>query len=442
MISAFTAHHPWRVSIFCRNATRRRLTWLVAAVVWVFATEAICGREIHVAPTGNDAGAGSEAEPFREIRRALSVVRPGDEIIVADGRYLGFDMVRLRGFTLRAPGRKALIMPTSDRGKGSPFNMLIWECSDVVIDGMQTFKAETAGMRLVQCHKTTVRNGVFGNNGKWGIVTSHCTDLLLEDNDCYGSKMEHGIYVANSGDNPTVRGNRLHDNAGSGLRSNGDVTEGGDGIISGAVFENNVIYNNGSNAANRGAAINLDGLQDGIIRNNLLYANQGSGIALFKGGGAAGPKGMQILHNTIIMPADGRYNLRITDAIGPILVRNNIFYSDNKSRGFIFWDTSTDVSHTDSDYNVFGGARHVAPDAKKPRVYVPDWIKQGHETHSIASSTLNSLFVDYENGDYHLDPISPAVDRGEPLPSVKRDIEGTARPQGTAPDAGAYELVP
>eukprot|EP01031_Cornospumella_fuschlensis_P009515 gene9515-11677_t len=90
-------------------------------------------------------------------------------------------------------------------------------------------------MRIVDSNGITVRNSVFGNNGKWGIVTSHCDDLLLENNDCYGSVIEHGIYVANSGDRPTVRGNLIHGNTNSGLRANGDISQGGDGIISGAV---------------------------------------------------------------------------------------------------------------------------------------------------------------------------------------------------------------
>ena len=49
---------------------------------------------------------------------------------------------------------------------------------------------------------------------------------------------------------------------------NGDVSLGGDGIISNALVENNVIYDNGLGG---GSGINCDGVQDSVIRNNLIY---------------------------------------------------------------------------------------------------------------------------------------------------------------------------
>ena len=44
-------------------------------------------------------------------------------------------------------------------------------------------------------------------------------------------------------------------------------------------------------------------------------------------------------------------------------------------------------------------------------------------------------------GDYHLPAGSPAVDRGVTTPLATADIEGTPRPQGAFPDAGAYERL-
>ena len=53
-------------------------------------------------------------------------------------------------------------------------------------------------------------------------------------------------------------------------------------------------------------------------------------------------------------------------------------------------------------------------------------------------------FVDTAGKDYHLKPTSPAIDAA--MPSVgltsDHDLDGTARPQGAAPDIGAYELKP
>ena len=50
----------------------------------------------HVGPTGNDSsGDGSPSSPWREIRRAVSEVQPGDTVLVADGVYLGFTVADL-----------------------------------------------------------------------------------------------------------------------------------------------------------------------------------------------------------------------------------------------------------------------------------------------------------------------------------------------------------
>ena len=51
--------------------------------------------------------------------------------------------------------------------------------------------------------------------------------------------------------------------------------------------------------------------------------------------------------------------------------------------------------------------------------------------------------LDYENYDYHLDTLSPAIGLGDPLYStgiLQMDLDGISR--GNSPDAGAYQYVP
>ncbi len=185
--------------------------------------------------------------------------------------------------------------------------------SYIVLDGLRSFNANRAAVRIDNSPNVTVRNGVFGNNAEWGIFTDFSDHLLIQNNECYGSVGQHGIYVSNSGDWPIVRGNRLHDNAGAGVQLNADASQGGDGIITGALLEDNVIYNNGSSG---GGAINLDGVQQSTIRNNLLYNNHASGITMFQIDGAQGPAGNLVYNNTIDMAADGRWGLRIDSSVG------------------------------------------------------------------------------------------------------------------------------
>ncbi|HEY6929941.1 MAG TPA: right-handed parallel beta-helix repeat-containing protein [Thermoanaerobaculia bacterium] len=390
----------------------------------------------YVSPSGSDGNPGTSVSPFRQIRKGIAVGTAGDTVLVADGSYLGFDL-SITGtpsapFTIKATGSAANVLPTTDRSDNRDTIHILFS-SYVVVDGLTSFNANRAAVRIDQADHVTVRNGVFGNNATWGIFTDFSDDLLLENNECYASGTQHGIYVSNSGDRPVVRGNRVHDNAGCGIQLNADLSQGGDGLITGAVIENNLAWNNG---AAGGAAINLDGVQSSIVRNNLLYNNHASGIACFQIDGAAGPTGMSILNNTVDMASNGRWALLIKSSTGPNVVRNNILYDQNAGRGGIDYGDATDVANTDSDYNIMDA---VTPD-DSTRVTLANWQLAGHEPHSF-SATPAVLFVNEAGADYHLKAGSPAIDAGQIQASVPTDLEGRARPIGPAYDIGCYEFA-
>jgi hypothetical protein len=396
------------------------------------------GNTFHVAASGNDGNDGSQARPFRQIRRALAAAGPGDTVLVADGDYLGFDLTGVNGtpaapLVIRATGAGANVLPTTDRADNRD-TIHISFSTHVVVDGLRSSNANRAAMRVNQSHHVTVRNCVFGNNARWGLFTNHSDDLLIENNECFASGLEHGIYVSNSGDRPVVRGNRLHDNRGAGLQLNADLSAGGDGIITGALIERNVIYNNG---AGGGGAINLDGVHDSVVRNNLLYNNHATGITNFRQDGAAGPRGMQILHNTIDMPSDGRWALLFNSTTGRSVVRNNVLHNRHSFRGGLLFSGATDAANVDSDYNVL---ERVSTDDGSTRLTLAQWQAQGRDTHSRAASPA-ALFVDDLARNYRLKPGSPAVDAGETLPGVAADIEAATRPRGAASDIGCYEFA-
>lgn len=418
-----------------------RLTSCLLAIVLSLATaSAVSAATYHVAPGGDDAtGTGAPGSPWRQIRRALEVVGPGDSVLVADGTYLGFTVSALGStsapIVIQAEGT-AEIVPTNDRGgQYDPDNIAIWSSTNVVIDGFRSFGAKRAAVRIIASAEITIRNGVYGNNGIWAVVTSHSDDVVVEGCDLFGSREQHGIYFANSGDRPVARGNRIHHNFGSGIRAYGDSTQGGDGLVSGALFEDNRIYSNYG-----GGGMNLNAFKDAVIRNNLIYDNHASsGIALFLGEGGVGVGDVEILHNTIDVPADGKYNLRILGTQGPITLRNNVLYNRNPLRGFYSFGSATDAANTDGDFNAVGGTLFVSDDDEATRKTWATWIGAGHEPSSTIA-TAADLFVDEAARDYHLRDASPAIDAGVTLGAVAIDIEGRARPEGFASDVGAYEF--
>jgi parallel beta-helix repeat protein len=121
----------------------------------------------------------------------------------------------------------------------------------------------------------------------WGILTGWSDNILIENNNVSRSELEHGIYLGNSADGAIVRNNIVWGNRDSGIQFNADRHLAGDGIMSRNRIEGNVVYGNGVGG---GAAINLDGVQDSVIQNNLLYDNHSTGIVLYVGFAADGSK--------------------------------------------------------------------------------------------------------------------------------------------------------
>ena len=147
---------------------------------------------------------------------------------------------------------------------------------------------------------------------------------MIENNHTSGSINEHGIYVSNSGDRPDHPQQRLFGNHGSGIHMNGDISQGGDGIISGALVTGNIIYNNGIGG---GSGINMDGVQNSRIENNLLYNNHASGISLYQiDGRRAGARTTSSSTTRFTLPSDGRWDTQYS-RIGSTgnTVLNNIF---------------------------------------------------------------------------------------------------------------------
>lgn len=420
-----------------RFSTASALTALVASFALTTAAAPASALTFYVSATGSDTNSGSQISPFRQIRRAVSVAGAGDTILVADGSYLGFDVRNRNGtalapITIRATGSNAVVVPTTDRSDNRD-TIFITYSSYITIDGLRSFNANRAAVRVDWSPKVTIRNGVFGNNARWGIFTDFSDDLLLENNECYGSIAEHGIYVSNSGDRPTVRNNRSHDNRACGIHMNADLSSGGDGIITGALVENNVLYNNGVGG---GAGINMDGVQNSIVRNNLLYNNHAGGITAYQIDGAAGPRGLQILNNTLDMAADGRWALSFKNTTGLSKARNNILHNRHSFRGSLEFGSATDAANLDTDYNVM---TWITPDNGTTRYTLAQWQSLGRDTRSV-SATLSSLFVNPAAGDYHLLSAAPAIDRGQLLSEVPFDREAQARPSGAGSDIGCYEF--
>lgn len=399
-------------------------------------TSTLYAATYEVSPSGNDANAGSAAQPWKTLIKAATTVQAGDTVLVNNGTYAGFRM-RTSGtaaarITFKSKTKYGAKI-TSPGPNNDPDLIAILSASYVTIDGFEVSGAPRAGIgvrsmftddgsdtrdNIVQncyCHD----NGLPSGGAHDGIFTGFALNFTAQDNIC-DHNGEHGIYISNSADNPIVRRNVCSNNRASGIQLNADLNTGDgnqDGIISNWLVEGNTIFGNGTSG---GAGINLDGDINGICRNNLIYNNLASGIALFQIDGGAPSSNNLIVNNTIYNPNSNRGAILMQDGAGNNTVFNNILIS---GKGMDIGPGST-FQH---DYNI-----------------VSSYVGASASAHE-SSATAAQLFVNAGANDFHLAAASPALNSGVATFNGKNapanDIENNARPSGAAFDRGSYETV-
>jgi hypothetical protein len=393
----------------------------------------------YVAPAGTDATpGGSSAAPWRTLQYAADRVQAGDTVVVRAGNYAGFDL-RTDGtaaapITFRAEPNARI----TSRNPRTADGINLEGADYVVIDGFAVDNAggsiTRAGIRSVTNRNVTIRNNSADRCGTWGILTGFSEDVLIENNVMTRSAVEHGIYVSNSADRPVIRGNTIWGNNANGIHMNGDASLGGDGIISGALVENNVIYDNGRAG---GSGINGDSVQNSRIQNNLIYNNHASGISLYRIDGGGSSTGNVVVNNTVIMASNGRWALNIQNGSTGNQVSNNVLLNLHSFRGSI--DISADsLPGFVSDSNVV--MDRLTTNGGNTIMTLAQWrTATGQDAHSRVA-TPDQTFANLAGNDYRPRAGGPAVDAGATTQAPARDLVGAVRPQGGGYDIGAYEL--
>ncbi|MEO8706513.1 MAG: right-handed parallel beta-helix repeat-containing protein [Kofleriaceae bacterium] len=382
----------------------------------------------HVAATGSDSAAGTEAAPWKTIQHAADRVAAGDTVTVHAGGYVGFS-IETSG-TSAAPiafvaEGAVMIDGAATAGRDA---IAVDGASYIRIEGFTITGAQRAGVSALECDHVTVRNNRIDQSGTWGVFSGFCDDLVVENNEISRSAAQHGIYASNSADRPVIRGNTIYGNAMAGIHINGDGSQGGDGVISDAIVEGNIIYDNGRSG---GSGINCDGVTNSTIRNNLLDGNHASGISLYAIDGSAPSTGNKVINNTIRMASDGRWAVNIQDGSGGNTLRNNILLHASPNRGAVDICVACVVG-TVSDHNAVVGKFSIDGTV----VDLAGWRTRTGDAGSFVATDAE-LFT--ASDDLTLRAGSPAIDAGMPEDAPAVDLAGTPRPQGASIDVGAYE---
>lgn len=392
----------------------------------------------YVAPTGSDSNPGTPAAPWLTLQHAANQVQAGDYVDVQAGNYTGFVVgwdspkagTASQPITFHAEPGVLINRPNY----ATPDGIDLEGDSYFVIEGFSVVGMPRMGIRATGGQHVTIRNNKVDKSNNFGIYVSHTDDALVEGNTSSNTVLQHGFYIANSGDRPVIRNNTAFNNGDAGIQLNGDASAGGDGIISGAVISGNVLYNNG--LATGGSAINLDGVQGATIQNNLLYDNHSSGISLFRVDGGGPSSNNLIVNNTIAMASDARWAININTGATGNTVLNNILYDANPAAGSISIDASSLPGFT-SDYNAV--VDRFSTNWGDTVITLAQWrAATGQDAHSFVA-TPDQLFVNPASYDYHLKAGSPAIDTGTSTSAPPTDLDGNPRPSGAAVDVGAYE---
>ena len=214
---------------------------------------------------------------------------------------------------------------------------------------------------------------------------------------------------------------------------NGDLSQGGDGIISERSGQRqHHLQQRHSTAA---AASTWTAFKTPASRTTSSTTTTPAASRSTKSTAPSGSTGNVVVNNTIHIAANGRWALNIKDGSTGNTAYNNILVSEHPTYGAI--DLSAD-SLTDfkSDYNVVI-SKFSFDDSF---ISLAQWRSQtGQDAHSIAAEP-EALFENWTSGDYELLANAVARDFGTSTLAPLVDITGKSRPIGAKIDVGAYEF--
>ncbi len=389
------------------------------------------GTTYYVSVNGSDNNNGtSTGSPLRYITTAVSKLQPGDTVFVMNGTYTGDGnngqahiVVNKNGtpdkwIRIKAmPGHSPKILATNTSA------IELYHSSYVEVSGF-----EIVGQGFSASHS-------YG----YGIVANTGHHILVANNTIHGfpvggygsQKISHAMIINNT----IYENSYWNDNQGSGIsiwrpqhHGFGDDANGySDYIVGNTVYANqNKVYGSGIGFPNNmtdGNGIILD--QNNLtgytlrtlIANNVVFNNGGKGIHVFMSS-HVDVYNNTTMHNSWTGELTGtRAEIDTYDA-RDVRIANNIAWPHSGTDGIVV-KNSTNVSN----YNnlVVGGQ------------------VSSNDRRVTSNPGLTNPTTNPASADFSLQSWSPAIDAG--LDLVNDSFAGVSRPQGNAPDIGAYEFA-
>ena len=390
----------------------------------------------------------------KTLEEAANQARGGDLVAVLPGRYKGFvigdvaDAGDGKYIHFRALGNPGEVIVDTGSSADPSWMILLEAAHHVVVQGFNLAGTNTPGGKdlhgpnagifisgdFVRTSRLAHHIAVLGNysheHKAWGIHSVDSHTILVQDNLFATSGREHAAYFSDGSDDYVIRRNVFFGSNASGLQVNVDPLasleklakhpaidvppmapnrEWALGILAKAtvrfganafpdgrgfnyIIEANVINGNGRAG---GAAINLAGVRESLIQNNLVYGNFASGIAEWDNGNPfdaaqvdPGPRtpaevtGADVLpifgcfnnlvrNNTILMAVRSRPALLVGNGSWGTRAYNNVLVNDEMPSVELF---NTSIWRFDAGHNVLNQVNYEGPAAalKSLAISLPD----------------------------------------------------------------------
>ena len=391
--------------------------WLLVSIL--LPTAAAHTAIYYVATSGHDSNPGTKSQPWRTVAYAVSTMMAGDTTYVMEGTY-NEGVIRFKRSGTQAAPIKLLNYP--GHAPKIVFNdpdaihrILIQHSSGhnfpmgwITIEGLELTNGHD-GIKWHNLHDSTIQRNWIHHNKFMGMLGIGGARIRIDRNrinqngwfaGCEGSfpkvcNLHHGIYA--HGTAYTITNNLIYGNLSYGIQQNGSSTSTHDttkhpstefaGAADWLIAHNTFAYN----AYRGGMVVWGPRCNNSRIENNIFYENSVNV--------STSPQGIEFVSSS---------------SVTGVKVRNNIAYA------------------TPPGSTVFLGSG------------VTEWVHYTQSGNSVNISTPGfvdapATLPDWPN--FSLTAGSPAIDKGLDITTIREDFDGTPRPQGRAPDIGAYEYV-
>ena len=361
-------------------------------------------------------------DDFPTIQTAINVAAEGMRILVSEGTYIEYIHFLGKNIILTStnPNNTDIVANTIIKGDGSGVIVSFTgtENENCIISGF-TIKYGNRGINGNHTH-ATIENNIISDN-----------HISVYSNYAYGA----GIYQCDG----IIRNNIINNNsvyAWASLFVEAGAAGGGLYECCG-IIEKNIISNNSANSHIQGG----HGVPDhyrgsgggfynckGILRNNIIHNNTAGD---YGGGSFDGIIYNNIIYGNSSTANSDEYEGRCGGLYASGVVYNNVIY-DNYSNYEIGGLYSESTCFNNIIWNNYAPQSPQYSGSSPKYCCIQNWSGS-----SNGNISIDPLFIDPENGDFHLQNNSPCIDAGDPNPEYNDGVlppgKGTVRG-----DMGAY----